>query len=350
MKDKAKSLLRILFSVSISALILFALFQLFRPEALGDEKRLLPVLKNALVPLLAFGLACTIGQSVLRAIRYGVLLSGSGEPRLPGFGRLLLVTLTRNMFVDLLPARIGELSYIAMLNRGYQVRADTCVSSLAVSLLFDFVGLIAVVGILLIAQAFLVANEAGLWALFIGLALLITLGSIVLFFGFKRISFLAQKALKRLEDRIWLKRILEFLLSTSEALDRVQTAGVMFKTFWLSIAIRVLKYGGIYSLFLAVTGPSLPDLSGAPASSVLVALISSEAAASLPIPAFMSFGTYESGGTMAFVGLGFPAHDAALALLGVHIYSQLMDYTLGLAGFLLFMFRFSRPFYGPRLP
>ena len=47
-------------------------------------------------------------QTWLRAIRYRLLLAGSGVARLPSRGRMFGVTLARNMFVDMLPARAGN--------------------------------------------------------------------------------------------------------------------------------------------------------------------------------------------------------------------------------------------------
>jgi len=54
----------------------------------------------------------------------------------------------------------------------------------------------------------------------------------------------------------------------------------------------------------------------------------------------MSFGTYEAGGTLAFSALGFSEADSFLSLLGVHIWSQSIDYGLGLICFLVIILLF----------
>ncbi|HBE92897.1 MAG TPA: hypothetical protein DDW55_10340, partial [Gammaproteobacteria bacterium] len=69
--------------------------------------------------------------TVFRALRYQLLIRAAGEPNVPHFGHMYLVTMIRNMVVDMLPARLGELLFIAMLNRGYNVRANACISSLS---------------------------------------------------------------------------------------------------------------------------------------------------------------------------------------------------------------------------
>ena len=56
------------------------------------------------------------------------------------------------MFVDMLPARLGELSYIAMLNRGYRVSGGACVSSLVISFVFDLIALALLLMVLMGVQ------------------------------------------------------------------------------------------------------------------------------------------------------------------------------------------------------
>ena len=85
-------------------------------------------------------LAAIGARTVFQALRYRLIL-GATEDSVPGFFHLLLVTASRNMFVDMLPARLGELSYVAMLNRGYRVGLPACLSSLAISFAFDLAAL-----------------------------------------------------------------------------------------------------------------------------------------------------------------------------------------------------------------
>lgn len=66
-------------------------------------------------------------------------------------------------------------------------------------------------------------------------------------------------------------------------------------------------------------------------------MLSAEGAASLPVPTFMSFGTYEAGGTVALTLLGFSVEGSKIAMFALHIWSQFADYLLGGAGFILFV-------------
>jgi hypothetical protein len=71
------------------------------------------------------------------------------------------------------------------------------------------------------------------------------------------------------------------------------------------------------------------------------ALIGGELAASLPVPAFMSFGIYEAGGTAVLSVLGLDKGNALIAMLSVHIWSQLYDYIFGGMCALMFVWAYK---------
>ena len=104
---------------------------------------------------------------------------------------------------------------------------------------------------------------------------------------------------------------------------------MLLPSILLSLGLRLSKYAGLYALFLAVTRSNFGQFARAPVREVVAALIAGEATASLPVPSFMSFGTYETGGLATFVGFGFPAAQAVLVLLALHLVSQAVDYSLG---------------------
>ena len=94
--------------------------------------RMVEIVTSISATSLLLYLAAIGARTVFQALRYRLIL-GATEDSVPGFFHLLLVTASRNMFVDMLPARLGELSYVAMLNRGYRVGLPACLSSLAIS-------------------------------------------------------------------------------------------------------------------------------------------------------------------------------------------------------------------------
>lgn len=331
-----KSIISILFS----ALMLFLLFKLISTgaEQKGD---LLTLLKNVSWPLILLFLISTLVQAAFRALRYQVLLqAGLSVPsqKVPPLFHVFLVTLSRNMFVDMVPARMGELSYVAMLNRGCAVGGDVVLSSLSISLLFDYVALLFIFLGLAIMQITTTQLQGWLLAAFITLAVLVAAGGLILFWGIGRGKNFLEKCSQKTHFPVF-KKIASLVDSTAQAIQKTRNAKVLTKTLLLSLAIRFFKYAGFYAAFLAVTVHNFPELASTSAWNAITSFLGAEAAASLPIPAFMSFGTYETGGLITLKLLGFSTADSTLTMLAIHIYSQIFDYTLGSLGFILFLFR-----------
>jgi hypothetical protein len=242
------------------------------------------------------------------------------------------------MFVDFLPARLGELSYVAMLNRGYRVRFESCVSSLAVSMLFDFIALFFIASGVLVFGIFRGAVPA--WAVWT----VVGVGAVCAVFGWVIFSgaFRGAESLRRLlgarGDNKVLSRLWRFAASVEETMLAVRRAGVFTRVTLLSLAVKTIKYAGGYCAFRAVAEHSFPEIAGRSPFDVFYALLSAEFAAGLPVPSFMSFGTFETGGMIGFVLLGMSALSAAGLALALHVLSQAIDYALGgiaLAAFFL---------------
>ncbi|HAU69218.1 MAG TPA: hypothetical protein DCW52_12580, partial [Gammaproteobacteria bacterium] len=159
-----KHLARIGLSIAVSLTVLALLLQLVT-SGLGEEQR--PSVWAALAATTKVWLLAYLGlyfvQLYFRAARYRLLLDIAGEKNLPTLGQMALVTGIRNMFVDMLPARFGELGYVALLNRGYGVKLQHCMSSLGIAIVFDFVALF-VIAIAIVAKQFL-GESVEVWAL-----------------------------------------------------------------------------------------------------------------------------------------------------------------------------------------
>lgn len=333
-----KNVLRIGLSIGVSLAILALLLQLVT-SGLPDGQRpsVLSALQATSLGLVgAYVLLSLVGLFV-RATRYRLLISMSGEPNVPNLKQMALVTGIRNMVVDMLPARLGELGYVGLLNRGYGVKLENCVSSLTVAIAFDFIALLVVIMMIIAKQ--LLGGELQGWVLgamvsAIVLSLIALIGLFVITPWFSRLmerNFAAKSA-----ESLWGKA-LTLLKDFSKSLMAVRAAGKTTQVVLLSVLIRVLKYLGMYLLFLGVAAPSFEELAGLPLEHAVGALIGGEIGASLPIPTFMSFGAYEAGSALVFQLLGVADQAAAVVtMLCVHIWSQMMDYLLG--GVLLAIF------------
>lgn len=337
-----KYLCKILLSLGCSALIVGLLFGL--SGAAGKDvspATVVSAVKGALAVFVVVYVVCQVLQTLFRAIRARMLLAASMPDggNVPGLFHMMLVTFVRGACADMLPARIGELSYVAMLNKGCSVPAPDCLSSLSIGLLFDFVALLAVLAVAVPAAT----QGLSLVGSLIMLAIICIVGSACLFIVF---PVIAGKLGKLYNTRFFkckpMAALLRLITDTADSVVKTRKAGVALRVVLYSICVRLAKYAGLYCLFVAITRPLWPDLSHAGVFSVLIALIAAEGAASLPVPTFMSFGSYEAGGLAALTALGFPAADSMSAMIAMHVLSQIIDYGIGGAAFLVFTW-FVRP-------
>ena len=325
-----KSVLRISGSLAISAGILWLVFR----EAGSPAQEVVQAMGTLGAGVWAAYAVAQLAQGWLRAVRYRQLLAGAGVRPLPGAGRMFGVTLARNMFVDMLPARAGELMYWALLNRGDGVGHEDCVSSMTLSLLLDFLALAAVLA-LAVAVPML---EAGsrillLWAAGV-LAVAVAIGWLTLFHGPRLAARWLRMLPAGVRRRRWVAGLEVFMNRLDKSFGLVRTAGVLGRAAGLSVAIRAVKYLGLVVAFYGVAQVLRPVLAGLPIWQTLIGLIGGEGGAALPLPTFLSLGSYEAAGTGAMRLAGVPGADAAIVLLGTHLTSQIVDYTLGGLGLL----------------
>ncbi|NOZ10133.1 MAG: flippase-like domain-containing protein [Gammaproteobacteria bacterium] len=299
-------------------------------------------LQNTLWSLASLYIVAQLVQSVLRAKRYRMMLLADGESQTPTLLHTLYVTFSRNMLVDMVPARIGELSYILMMNRGHRVSVAACVSSLVLSLFFDIV----TIGIMLLVLGLIAISTAqggySLAIISLGLVLLIVVLFLMLLYGVDPIRRIINKMLARF-NKAWFKRPLEFLLDVFNSVDRIGHRGIMLKTLFLSLLIRAAKYAGLYVLFLAVTTANASAAVEIPWWQVIAAFIAAEAAASLPVPSLMSFGPYEGGGLLVLAAFGVDPVLAGMLMFVIHMLSQVVDYLLGAVGLVGFTLVAGQP-------
>lgn len=331
--------MRVALSIAVSFAILGLLLKMVT-SGVGDEDRptVLATLQNTSFDFVFYALLIYLVTLVIRAYRYRLLLQVSGEQNVPTFGQMALVTGIRNMVVDMLPARVGELGYVGLLNRGYGVKLQHCMSSLTISVAFDFVALLAVV-LLIVGKQFAGGATQG-WAIgaLISAVVITAIAIIGLFIITPIVArWLNQRFAGTWAESTWRAKFLKFVSEFGESIETVRGAGQTVRLVVVSVLIRILKYAGFYMLFHAVSVNTFESLSDLPVEHVVSALIGGEIGASLPVPTFMSFGAYEAGGSLIFHLLGVVDQAAVVvSLLCVHIWSQAMEYLIG--GALLALF------------
>lgn len=331
---KSSDIWRLLLSMGISALVLGLLFKM--TQSTGEQA--LPMLRAAWLgmPLSLFLLyvLAQLVQGGARAIRYRLLLRGGALGKAPPWYPLVLVTFVRNMLVDMVPARLGELMYVGMLKAGCNIRSEAGLASMGVSILVDLVALAAV---LFVAILTLAGPTGGAVPTLILIAVASLIGWVVVFYAPQPVVGLWRKWAGPAPKWRLHARALDFSTHLAEELTALRHGRALGAALAWSALIRAAKYGGLLALFYGVTHQLWPDLNAAPVSKLLIALIAAEGAAALPVPTFMAFGAYEAGGVGALTLLGADPAQATLAMLALHIASQAVDYTLGLLSWFLFM-------------
>lgn len=294
--------------------------------------------KDLIVKADEVGLLCffvlSMTMNVLRTVRYRLVLQVSGHA--PRSVLLFLVVIVRGLFVDLLPARLGELIYVYLLKTRLGVPLGMATTSFALAFLFDIIALAPL--ILIAALCIGVSSEmpvailvaGGVFLLAVATALLYALPSCL------RIAYwmLSRNFLARYRP---VKAVRTFLASTDYQVKRSKRAGIYLPMLGLSFLVRLTKYGSLYVLFYALTrslGYGLADL---PIPKMFIGLCSAEMAASLPVSGIAGFGVYEGTWSVVFGLLGFPEKVAMLTSVSHHLFTQLYGYILGVMALLVLL-------------
>lgn len=318
--------LRLMISATISFGLLYLLFEI--SSSVTDQQRrpgLLSALTKSNLELLTTGLGLYLVGSILRTLRYQRLIHSAGDTA-PEYGFLFLVTLVRNMAVDLLPARLGELIYPALLNKVFRVPINTCISSLSISVLFDLIALCFLMTLIVIYQTVVSGPERQGVVLLVVCLILATLGYFLAFRALPGLALLLKR--RRIKSPI-AQSVSRFIVRLATAMQHTRRSGCLLSVFWLSAGVRICKYGGLIALFFAVIQISFPAFNNISLYKLMSTLLTAEATASLPIPTLMGFGLYEAGGTATMTALGFEPQKSLIILLTMHLWTQAIDYFIG---------------------
>jgi uncharacterized membrane protein YbhN (UPF0104 family) len=287
----------------------------------ADPRRLGPLVAAISLPgVLAFVLV-SFAALVVRTLRYWVLL----RRRAPVWP-LLLVTLVRNLFVDLVPARAGAAaSYIYLVTARLGLPPEAAIASFALSFVLDTLALAP-----LLLAAVLVVGSSPLPPLaLVGGSLLLLIGAgaalLLLAPGLRVAAALAGRVPRLLG---WAATPLARAADEVHGLD---VRRVLLPALGLSLLLRLAKYGAYYCLLQALLVGQGQAWWSLDFLRVFLSVAGAELAASLPLPTLASLGPYEAAGATGFAfWLGLPRELATLAVTAFHGLSQIHDYGLGL--------------------
>ncbi len=313
----------------ISFVITFALigyYLAFSDVDLGEVKNLL---KEVSLPGLGAFLILSFAMSFFRTWRYLVLLRATNEepPKIP----LFLITLVRNLFADLLPARIGTAIYVVLVTTRLKIPFPAAASSFAVAFLFD---LLALPPLLLFAFAF-VPDQAP-WLVFASVILgVVSLAVLILLPWLISLSRPVFEAILAFLPK-YREKLTQMITEVHDELEATRKAGVYGRVFLLSVFVRITKYASLLIFLLAMLIPLGYFPEELPLASLLLAICGAELSASLPISGIAGFGAYEGTWIVIFSKLlEFPIHIAELTAIAHHAFTQFYGYALGLGALAL---------------
>lgn len=287
-----------------------------------DLEKLGQLVRNISVPALLVYIAIATIQCFVRAWRYGIIINA---PELK-YRDIFLVTLVRNLFVDFLPSRLGELVYIFILRQKYRLPLEKATSSFVLSTLFDFITVAPIIGV---AMFFVQADSTVeltkyIFVLGTGLTMLLVAVFKLPFF----IKLFDRMVLKKVKNK-YTAKLAGKLDELAEEIDTAHQRGIYTKLFVISFGMRLLKYISLFALaaaFFSAWGVHWYDLSF---FHCVLGTAGAEFTGFLPIKGLAGIGSWESGWAAVFALLDYPKDWGILTGFGVHLTTQIFEYTLG---------------------
>ena len=293
------------------------------------------MLSNIFWPAVLVYAAVALAGAGVRAWRYRLLLA----PVPISWGSILLVTFIRNSLIDLLPARLGGLSYIYILNKRLGFRFESAASTFVLASVLDtltlspfliLAALLAGLG----ARAVSVPAVLGLAAVLFVVVALVLWRLVPLGRFFERL-FGRLMARLGLAGRSFFKTASEKLRLTVDEISLYREKRSLVPAFAQSLVIRLAKYVSVFSLFYGLLKSRGFSLAGLSFPKFILGISGAELTSVLPVKGLAGFGTWESGWALTFRLMDFDTRLAVLSGIGVHLLTNILEYSLGLGSILV---------------
>jgi len=326
--------------IILSAFVSVGLLWLLLSQVKTED--VIQTLSRVFIPALLIYAAVALVAAWLRAWRYKLLL----RPQVISWPDMFLVTFIRNSLIDLLPARLGSLSYIYVLNKRLGFPFEAATSSFVLAFVLDFLTLspflvVSVIALGLGANALSTPTILILAAFFFLLVFLVywKLLPVARFF-----LAVLRRILRfgRIEETAAARTVVNKFELTIQTLDSMQGRGKAIPILVLSFLIRLAKYISVFALYFGLLrshGFSLGDLSF---WTFILGLSGAELSSALPIKGLAGFGTWESAWALTFRLMDFDPRLAVLSGIGVHLLSNAFEYSLGIGSILILAWPYLR--------
>jgi len=335
---KKQILFRVLNIVIVIAFGVFLVYYLLKQVDISDIKQAFTGMYR---PTLIGAFAVMLLSNFFRAYRKDILV---GSDRV-GMGDMFLVSMIRNAFNMVLPARTGELSYIYVLTRRFKFPLEVGVSTLMVALIFDLAIVFSLIVISIIIAGINTYSISSVSVILIAAALLAASMLILLYLAnIIDLILIAYKKLlnrSRVQENRLIYRIYKKFVDINKNLKIIRGRKIYWKVYLSSIAIRMLKFAAYYLIIHAILAPMGYSFSDLNFWVILLATVAAEISAVLPTHALAGFGTYEGAFALAFIMLGFTEEIAIIVGFTYHLVVLLYTVMLGIISIIII----SMPFY-----
>ncbi len=296
MPQTPKSLAKMALAITLTALLSFWILQQL------DWRQLQSLFTNLRWPYLFLGLLFYCSVYLHRNLRFLLLLPRWEIP----FFSFLPLTAVHNLYVRLLPNPAGEMAFIYLAKKHFQIPLSQSLSTLFFYRLFDFIAIIIIflLNWLLHRHTF-TSLPRGPQTVFLALALLAFL-FLLLFF----LPFFLQQFNRAAQRWLFLAPLQKPLQKLQQSLTLLQKKKLYLQTLFLSFSLWLNMYGAYYfflrSLQLKINLPFL--VFGATTQNLANAL-----------PNLGGWGVMEAGWLVGLKLSGLTTQQALLAAVGVDL-------------------------------
>ena len=287
-----------------------------------DVPATITILRDVPLSMLGLGAGCYIFSFAVRALRFKLLLSPDQQR-----SNLFPIVLVHYTALTIIPARLGELSYVYLLKKFNNVPTGHSLSSLLLARVFDQIAIST-----LFLGASLFVNLSSPWlktaSLVIGIGLIVTVLMLTALLAYKEfcVAGLARMVHRFKLDRYLLtNRIMHELDNIVAALQGIHLKKHLGSIFGLSLMIWLAIFGVNYAL-LQSFDVNLTYIEVALASTFMILL------GLIPFQLLGGVGVRQTAWTFIALALGVSKNSAIVSAFGTHIVSVLYLFVFGLYG------------------
>lgn len=324
---KRKKTFKILISLIVTLILLAILISQIK---ISD---ILEVLKKIPLPFILLAFLVYLIFNIFRTLRFQLLLN-----KKISFRELMPIILLHGFFLNVLPARTGEFSYLYLLKKRDIPLRET-VSTLLIARVFDGIALASlfILSVSLLGETVppLISNIFVFISLLLGMGILFLI--VILHYGnldevkFKKTlhNFLNKTHIEKFNSVKWLlKKVSELLKGFQDIQVKKKVSGLLFYSFgiWIFgylVYVILMEAMGIHlSIWAVFTGATFVVFSSL-----------------LPIQGLAGFGTTEGVWALVFFALGVPKELAITSGFSFHIIRLIYSTILGFFSLLLIKFQ-----------